>query len=80
MWMDPFDKGYLDRWQKRGWKKSDNKPVLNRDLWELLLVEVGRHQKVDWVKVPGDSHNELNDRVDALAVAACRTYGGRQPE
>jgi ribonuclease HI len=32
------------------------------------------------VKVKGHSGNELNDRVDELAVAACRSYGGRQPE
>jgi ribonuclease HI len=77
--MDAFTKGWLGGWQRRGWVKGDKKPVLNRDLWELMLVEVGRHQ-VTWVKVKGHSGNELNDRVDELAVAACRTYGGRQPE
>ena len=76
--MDAFDKGWLDRWQERGWVTGKRKPVLNRDLWELLLAEVVRHQ-VTWVKVKGHSGDELNDRVDALAVAACRTYGGRQP-
>ena len=77
--MDAFDKGWLVRWQQRGWVKRDKKPVLNRDLWEMLLAEVGRH-RVSWVKVKGHSGNALNDRVDELAVAACRTYGGRQPE
>jgi len=64
--MDAFDQGWLERWQSNGWRTSGRKPVKNRDLWEELLTEVDRHQ-VDWVKVPGHTGVELNERADELA-------------
>ena len=54
-------------WQKRGWKKADKKPVLNRDLWERLVAQDARHE-VEWIKVKGHAGVELNERVDRLAV------------
>jgi ribonuclease HI len=64
--MDAFDKGWLVRWQGNGWQTSGKEPVKNRDLWEELFTEVGRHQ-VEWVKVRGHSGIELNERADRLA-------------
>jgi ribonuclease HI len=66
--MDAFDQGWLERWQSNGWWTSGRKPVKNRDLWEELFTEVDRHQ-VDWVKVPGHTGVELNERADELACA-----------
>lgn len=66
--MDAFDQGWLERWQSNGWRTSGRKPVKNRDLWEELFTEVDRHQ-VDWVKVPGHTGVELNERADELACA-----------
>ena len=31
---------WVKGWQRRGWKKSDGKPVVNDDLWKEL-VEIG---------------------------------------
>ncbi len=62
------DKWY-ERWLRNGWKSSQKKPVENRDLWEALIAEAGRHQ-VTWHKVAGHSGDPLNDRADRLAVAA----------
>ena len=38
---------WLDGWQAKGWKRADKKPVLNVDLWQLLQVELKRHQ-ITW--------------------------------
>lgn len=63
---DTYSKGWIYGWLKKGWKKADNKPVENRDLWEQMLVLTRRH-KVTWHKVKGHSDNEFNNRCDELA-------------
>ena len=35
--VDAVTKGWVYGWQKKGWRKSDNSPALNVDLWERLL-------------------------------------------
>jgi ribonuclease HI len=64
-------KNWIPAWQKRGWKTAAKTPVANQDLWERLIAELARHD-VAWRKVKGHAGVELNERVDALAVAACR--------
>ena len=61
-------KGWIENWQKKGWRKADKKPVENKELWEEMLAAMKPH-KVSWVKVKGHSGLELNERVDQLAVA-----------
>jgi ribonuclease HI len=53
-------------WKKRGWRKSDNKPVENVELWKELDVTTEKFLdlKVLWVK--GHSGNPLNERCDEL--------------
>ena len=65
---DTYSKGWIFGWLKKGWKKSDNKPVENRDLWEAML-ELTRMHKVNWHKVKGHADNEFNNRCDELARA-----------
>jgi ribonuclease HI len=60
---------WLPSWKKRNWKKSDNKPVKNADLWVLLDKQKERH-KITWHWVKGHSGHEENDLVDALANQA----------
>ena len=36
--IDALEKGWAWGWRKRGWVKSDKKPALNPDLWEILLT------------------------------------------
>ena len=52
---------------RRGWVKSDKKPVENRDLWEMLLNFTQMHQ-ISWHKVKGHADNPLNNRCDELAT------------
>ena len=62
-------------WQKRGWVTQKNEPVLNRDLWEGLVVAVeSLGAKVSWVHVGGHVGVAGNERVDEIA-SAC-TEGG----
>lgn len=69
--INTFTKGWIEKWQQKGWKKADKKPVENRELWEEMLAAVKRHT-VEWIKVKGHSTNELNNRVDRLAVEASK--------
>jgi ribonuclease HI len=64
-------------WIRRGWRNSAGKPVANRDLWEPLLelaLESERPVRFSWVK--GHSGDEMNDRVDLLAVEAAAAQHG----
>ena len=64
---DGIDKGWAVSWKRRGWKKADNKPALNPDLWERLLTLLEKHSvKIVWVK--GHDGHEYNERCDKLAV------------
>lgn len=60
---------WVTGWKKRGWKKSDKKPVKNADLWEALDKEATRHT-VNWHWVKGHSGHPENDFVDSLANKA----------
>jgi ribonuclease HI len=64
-----INEGYLARWQRTRWMNAGKKPVANRDLWEELL-EASRDHEVEWVHVRGHADDEMNNRADALAVAA----------
>ncbi len=64
---DAFNKGWINSWQKKNWKKSDGKPVLNRELWERLLTAAKNH-KITFVHVLGHNGHEYNERCDKLAV------------
>ncbi len=65
--IDGLSKGWAEGWRKRGWKKSDNSPALNPDLWEKLLELAEYHEVLyHWVK-GHDGHPE-NERCDILAT------------
>jgi ribonuclease HI len=66
-----FSDGWLERWQRNGWRTAAKKPVENRDLWEALLEAASPHQ-IRFERVKGHAGVELNERVDVLAVQAAR--------
>ena len=72
--VNAFNQNWLDSWEKNGWRKADNKPVLNADLWQSLLA-LTRVHTVQFRKVKGHSDNELNNRCDEFARAAIRLAG-----
>ena len=72
-----FRDRWWEGWRRRGWRNASGKPVANRDLWEPLLevvLDPTRPVRFSWVK--GHSGDEMNDRVDLLAVEAASTQSG----
>ena len=69
--VNAFSNGWVFEWEKNSWRKSDNKPVLNLDLWQRLL-ELTRANKVQFVKVKGHADNEYNNICDKLATEAIK--------
>ena len=67
--VDAMTKGWLTGWKKKGWIKSDKKPVLNRDLWERLDRALDGHD-ITWKWVKGHAGNPLNERCDELVHEA----------
>ena len=57
---------WLSSWKKNNWRKSDKKPVENKDLWERLDKIVSKHS-VNWEWVKGHSGEPGNEIADALA-------------
>lgn len=68
---DGMGKGWAESWKKRGWKKSDNTPALNPDLWETLLGLCRIHD-VRFVWVKGHAGHEHNERCDEMAQSEAR--------
>lgn len=71
--VNAFLNGWVDEWQKNGFKKADNKPVLNEDLWRKLLDLTAIH-KVSFNKVKGHADNEYNNICDKLATDAVKNF------
>lgn len=71
---------WMPGWKRRGWRKADGKPVLNRDLLQELDREIaGRDVRFAWVK--GHAGHELNEAADARARAAATAFQrGLAPE
>ena len=68
---------WLTKWKQNGWRTSANKPVKNRDLWELLEAEATRHV-IEWRWVKGHSGHPDNERADALANLGIEKTRGSQ--
>ncbi len=65
--VDAVEKRWVFGWEKKGYKDKKNP-----DLWQRFLCVYRRHQvRFHWVK--GHAGNPLNERVDAMAVAAYQT-------
>ena len=62
---------HLPRWIGNSWLNSRGVPVANRDLWEVLLRESGRHE-VTWTWIRGHGASAEQNRCDHLAQVAAR--------
>ncbi len=67
--VNAFVNGWILSWKENGWKKSDNKAVLNTDLWQEL-IKLSEMHEITFKKVKGHADNEYNNRCDALARGA----------
>lgn len=68
-----FLRGWIDNWQRNGWKTAARNPVENQDLWRQLLIAIKNHD-VRWVRVRGHADNEYNNRCDRLATGEIRRH------
>lgn len=66
--MDGITK-WIAGWKRKGWIKSDKKPVLNQSLW-MELDKLNAKRKVTWDWVRGHSGHPENERCDELANQA----------
>ena len=64
-----FNEHWLDGWIKKGWKRGQNEPVKNVDLWKRLLKAMEPH-KVEYIWVRGHNGHLQNERCDILATTA----------
>ncbi|MBW1638365.1 ribonuclease HI [Microbacterium resistens] len=64
---------WMPGWKRRGWRKADGGPVLNRDLLEGIDEAMrGREVSFSWVK--GHAGHPRNEAADARANAAAKAY------
>ncbi|GIV38208.1 MAG: ribonuclease H [Thermonema sp.] len=64
--VNAIEKGWLKKWQQRGFKNT-----ANADLWKQLLPLLQKH-RVRFVWVKGHAGHPENERCDHLAVQAAR--------
>lgn len=58
---------WIHRWQKKGWKTANRKPVLNQDLWQELLNGT-MHRTIMWKQIAGHGDTTGNIRADEIAT------------
>lgn len=64
---------WMPGWKKKGWKKSDGKPVLNVDLLKDIDAALAdRTYEFEWVK--GHAGHAMNEAADARARAAATAF------
>ncbi|MBR1797085.1 MAG: ribonuclease HI [Clostridiales bacterium] len=71
--VNAFNQGWIEGWQKKGWKNSAKNEVANKDLW-IKLIELCKLHTVRFIKVKGHADNEFNNRCDELAVMESKRY------
>ncbi|MFA5838818.1 MAG: ribonuclease H [Candidatus Paceibacterota bacterium] len=59
---------WISGWVLRGWIGVNKNPVLNKDLWEQLLV-LNNKFKIEWKLLPGHSGIVGNERADEVATS-----------
>lgn len=60
---------WIADWKRRGWTRSNKKPVLNQDLWQRLDALNARH-RVRWHWVKGHRGHPGNEAADQAANVA----------
>jgi ribonuclease HI len=70
---------WIAGWLARGWKTAANKPVMNQELWQELLVQKKKVEsfgaKVEFVYVKAHAGVVLNERADTIAT----TFADNEP-
>lgn len=72
-----FEKGWIERWQRNGWKTAAKQPVENQDLL-MGILEASAVHRVRYNKVKGHSDDKYNNMCDMLARKAIKENTGKQ--
>lgn len=67
--INAFRKGWVEKWQRNGWRTAGKDPVKNVDLWQKLVALNDTH-RIEFHYVAGHSGHPLNERCDELAREA----------
>ena len=76
-----FNRGWLERWKRNGWRSSTG-AVFNQDLWTELssLVDGDGRRTVKFQWVRGHAGDKMNERADRIAREEAEGAGRhRQP-
>jgi len=72
--VDAMTQGWAKRWRDKGWQRTPREKAINADLWARLLTLCEVHDvHFQWIK--GHAGHEMNERCDALAMAALKRPG-----
>ncbi|MFK4729979.1 ribonuclease H [Agromyces mediolanus] len=64
---------WMPNWKRKGWRKSDGKPVLNVELLKQIDEAIaGRRYRFEWVK--GHAGHAMNEAADERARAVAEAY------
>ncbi len=68
---------WYEKWRSNAWLNSRNVPVVNRDLWEKLILVEQRHCNITYYKVKAHTNSNTkgargNFSADSMAVRAKR--------
>jgi ribonuclease HI len=66
-------------WKRRGWRGSDNRPVVNLDLWLRLIELAEKPTKLEWRWQKGHVGHLQNEEVDGLARREAEKLKARLP-
>ena len=69
-----FTAGWLENWQRNGWRTASRQPVKNKDLW-LELLDLAKTHTLHWEWTKGHAGHAENELVDKLALKARKTRG-----
>lgn len=76
-----FNERWYEGWLKRDWRTAQRKPVANRDLWEPLIdLYLPRRREIEFVWIKAHAGNEMNELVDAMAVAEAEKFKSEAAE
>ena len=70
---EAINKGWLESWKARGWKKADKSAVLNVELWQRI-DELLKMHTVKFVWVHGHMGHAYNERCDVLATTFADSF------
>ncbi|MCP4680728.1 MAG: ribonuclease HI [Desulfobacterales bacterium] len=62
---------WMTGWIRKNWISAQKKPVLNKDLWKILL-KLSKYHQIEWEWIRGHHGHPENERCDQLARDAIK--------